>query len=245
MVPTSLIYALAFHFGIVEGKEEDSVIPPSSSTEGQPLMIDATSSDVCQTSEIHESTPMMYWRCFKIVAWRSFNLMMVYFFEYVVSTGAADKANPAATTGPWVAVHAFAILSFCYQFGVLISRSSLLVVRIPWIEVVSILQGINFIFWLAEAKWHFLSVWAQFPLMVYVGLLGGASYVNVFYLILHDKTIRERDKELCVNITAFASTFGITFASLFVLLMDATFLAHTNGPVTNTTVCNVTYPHIW
>jgi len=61
--------------------------------------------------------------------------------------------------------------------------------------------------------------------MVYVGLLGGASYVNVFYLLLHDNSIQETDKELCINIAAFSITIGITTAALFTLLMDNTFLS--------------------
>jgi len=115
-----------------------------------------------------------------------------------------------------------------------------MVVKIRWFELITVLQAINCVLWLAEAKLHFLNIWVQFILMIYVGLLGGASYVNIFYLILHDNTINEKDKELCVNIVAFASTFGITFASLFVLLMDATFLSTTHSSSSNSTFCNVT-----
>jgi hypothetical protein len=59
---------------------------------------------------------------------------------------------------------------------VLLSRSSLLLFSISWVEVLTVLQGLNFALWLAAAKlqWGWFSVWLQFPLMVYVGLLGGA-----------------------------------------------------------------------
>ena len=45
-------------------------------------------------------------------------------------------------------------------------------------------------------------------LMIYVGLLGGASYVNIFYLLLHDGKYPENDRELCINIAAVFITFG-------------------------------------
>ncbi len=60
--------------------------------------------------------------------------------------------------------------------------------------------------------------------MVYVGLLGGGSYVNIFYLVLHDPNISPLNRELCVNITAIFINVGITLASAFILVMDNTFL---------------------
>ena len=51
-------------------------------------------------------------------------------------------------------------------------------------------------------------------LMIYVGLLGGASYVNIFYLLLHDSKYPEKDRELCINIAALFITFG-KFISIY------------------------------
>lgn len=69
-------------------------------------------------------------------------------------------------------------------------------------------------------------VWILFALMVYVGLLGGGSYVNIFYLVLNDPQIQTSDRELAVNITAIFINVGITLSSAFILLMDNTFLKH-------------------
>lgn len=53
----------------------------------------------------------------------------------------------------------------------------------------------------------------------------GAAYVNIFYLLLNDTKIGEKkDREICINIAAIAINVGITLSSLFVLLMDNTFL---------------------
>jgi len=65
----------------------------------------------------------------------------------------------------------------------------------------------------------------QFVLMVYVGLLGGAMYVNVFFLLVEDKQLDAKDQELGINITAIFINVGIVAASLFEILMDKTFLA--------------------
>lgn len=39
-----------------------------------------------------------------------------------------------------------------------------------------------------------MPIGAQLPLMVFVGLLGGASYVNIFYNLLHDEIYPEADR---------------------------------------------------
>ena len=57
-------------------------------------------------------------------------------------------------------------------------------------------------------QYKFMPVAILPSLMVFVGLLGGASYVNIFYLLLHDDQYPEKDRELCINITALFITFG-------------------------------------
>ncbi len=89
--------------------------------------------------------------------------------RYVASVGCADRANPKNSNSV-VVRNAYAILSFCYQSGVLVSRSSLSFARFRrnqlWIH--STLQGANLLFWLAIAKYQFLNVWVQFVAMVWV-----------------------------------------------------------------------------
>uniref|UniRef100_A0A7S3G326 Battenin n=1 Tax=Palpitomonas bilix TaxID=652834 RepID=A0A7S3G326_9EUKA len=85
----------------------------------------------------------------------------------------------------FASVNAFEILAWCYQFGVLLSRSSLKVVKIRRVWILTLLQAINFAVWMGQSWLRFIpSVWIQFALMVFVGLLGGAMYVNVFYNIM-------------------------------------------------------------
>ncbi|KYQ94309.1 hypothetical protein DLAC_04607 [Tieghemostelium lacteum] len=173
-----------------------------------------------------ETKGQRYKRALKLVIWNAMNLNLVYFFEYVASVGGADLAVRQSDSTDWFVKNSYPILSFCYQLGVLISRSSLQVYKIKRIEILTVLQGANMVLWIVQAKYKMIgSVWILFLLMIYCGLLGGASYVNVFYLILHDKKIPDEDRELCINYAALLVTLGITAASCFILIMDHTFLS--------------------
>ena len=61
--------------------------------------------------------------------------------------------------------------------------------------------------------------------MVFVGLLGGASYVNVYYLLLKDEKIHNDLRELAVNITSMIYSLGILGSSLTVIVLDKTLYA--------------------
>lgn len=154
-------------------------------------------------------------------------LMLVYFFEYCVSVGFAALANikPAKGRGGFFRRHSYAILAFCYQLGVFVSRSSISVLKIRRFWVLTTLQAANFAIWLVHSTNPFLPLWLQFALMVYVGLLGGAMYVNVFYFLVRDPAIADADKELAINVTAIFINFGIVAASAFEIASDKTFLA--------------------
>jgi hypothetical protein len=45
--------------------------------------------------------------------------------------------------------------------------------------------------------------------MVYVGLLGGLSYVNIFYLLRSEPKYPDKDRELCNNIAGIWVNVGI------------------------------------
>jgi len=160
----------------------------------------------------------------------------------------------------WATKHAFVLSQFCYQVGVLISRSSLRVVRIRRVWVLSLIQGVNFVLWLVQAKTLLLSSdtsraaqagWTAVLLvwMVGVGLMGGASYVNVFYNILNDDDpsvhggraegdpdadgnddvgVERRPafnfKELAMNIGALYATAGITVGCMVDVILSNSFL---------------------
>jgi len=149
------------------------------------------------------------WKAIGLVWWHGVNLLLVYFFEYVVSVGGAAKANPPSTpSSSWWERNSYAILAFCYQFGVLLSRSSLSVVRIHKFGWLTLLQAVNFVLWLIQDEYHFAGLPIQFIAMVYVGLIGGGMYVNVFAELVEDPNIPPRDRELCINIASVFNNLG-------------------------------------
>ncbi len=150
-------------------------------------------------------------------------LALVYFFEYVASTGCAAKAQPVHDAS---AKTKYVVLQLSYQIGVFISRSSLSVVRIRAVWILTALQFVNFILWQIQAEWKLVPFLLQIPAMVFVGLLGGAMYVNVLFNILSDKKIPDDLRELGINITTMFVTLGITASSVYDLAIDKTFLAN-------------------
>lgn len=94
------------------------------------------------------------------------------------------------------------------------------------VEVLTLLQLGNLVLWLIQAKYKVIeSVRLLFALMFFVGLLGGASYVNVFHQLLKGKQIPDGDREFTIQLAAlFGPTLGITLASILIIVLDQTFL---------------------
>ncbi|GAM26428.1 hypothetical protein SAMD00019534_096030, partial [Acytostelium subglobosum LB1] len=245
ILPTVAMYGLLFFVCLKPPVPQDAAYSPlkNEQKEPQPSIddnVNTTSDDRMIIQDIDnsggdddikpvtgpygETSRSRYIRCAKLVWWNSVNLMLVYFFEYVVSVGGADTAIKNLN-GNWFQRNAYPILSFCYQLGVLMSRSSLQLFKIKHVGILTILQGLNMALWLIQGRYKMIeSVWVLFVLMFYCGLLGGAAYVNVFYLILNDKRIPEEDREVCINYAALLTTLGITLASCFILIMDHTWM---------------------
>lgn len=155
------------------------------------------------------------------------NLSLVYFLEYVIFSGFADRANPIerqAVGNNFFERNAFVVLQICYEIGVLISRSSLPYIKISKTEILTFLQFINFCVFFIEAKLLFLSIYIQCAIMIFVGLLGGSSYVNTFFLLLESNTIKKSQKEMAVNITSIFDDTGVILASIFTMIAANTFL---------------------
>ena len=77
---------------------------------------------------------------------------------------------------------------------------------------------------MAAARWRFLPAAFQVPLMVFVGLLGGAMYVNTFALLVEEPRIKKEERELCINLATLWINLGIVLASVFELVMAQTIL---------------------
>eukprot|EP00762_Andalucia_godoyi_P003291 ANDGO_06646.mRNA.1 Battenin len=227
MMPLVFLYWFAFFF-MIDRKDEirhQQQSPPA------PISAKPDSETSSLLSDSASSQERLWTRVFRVnmlVLWVSLNLGSVYFSEYSVSTGMADLSTKGyKNSDRFEQKNAYIILQFCYQFGVLISRSSLKFFKIRRVDVISFLQFLNFVLWMFQAGYKFMDVWTQFASMVFVGLLGGASYVNVFYLIFNDsERISDSDRELATNICSIWVNCGIMLACSYVLLMDNTFAKH-------------------
>jgi len=60
-----------------------------------------------------------------------------------------------------------------------------------------------------------------FPYMIIAGLFGGTIYANVLYMLLKDRRIKKREKEIAVNILNIFNFLGIICgASLSLILVN-------------------------
>lgn len=149
---------------------------------------------------------------FNKIGWYLSNLTAVYFLEYTCTTSFADiysnrilehaRQEPDWDENNFFIKDAYVIFAFCYQFGVLLSRSSLDLIKIKRVGIITFLQFINFVFFFLNTQFFFLkNYFVMFAWMVFIGLMGGASYVNVMYLILNSNKLKKNEKELAVMTT--------------------------------------------
>ena len=234
-VPTLIVYIGAFHYIHVTSNDYITTTEAlthahndAPSTEPQlphpPHAAQPTSTSASAFSAKYANM----WRVFKLVWSPATHLALVYFLEYVCIVGYASVSNPRNDDGDWWYDNAYEILNFCYQAGVLVSRSSISFVQIRRIECLSLFQTVNFCVWFAQAYWHFMPLWLQFVLMVWVGLMGGGMYVNVFYLLTRSDgggvAVEKADRELAINLVSTGYYVGIIGSSLFEILLAHTLL---------------------
>ncbi|KAG9392929.1 Batten's disease protein Cln3 [Carpediemonas membranifera] len=162
------------------------------------------------------------WVCTKHASWNGGLLAAVYFFEYVSLTGCAAKAQPADDGS---AKTKYVVLQLSYQIGVFLSRSSLLLFKIRYVWILAAMQAVNFAAWQLQAYTKIVPFAIQIPAMFYVGLLGGAMYVNVLYFTMADARISKNHMELTINLITIFICLGITASSIYDLVIDHTFLA--------------------
>ena len=156
------------------------------------------------------------------------NLALVYFLEYTINSGLCERVNKKQhiKSSDFFKQIQYETFMLCYQFGVVLSRSSLVIVKhISFIETFTIIQLINFILWYCEVFFGYITnEWICYFHMIIVGLCGGASYVGCFFFILNSKVIKQEIKELCLNIGTIFNDIGILSSSITVLILDNTIM---------------------
>ncbi|XP_070199540.1 battenin-like isoform X1 [Littorina saxatilis] len=219
-----LIYWLAFFVVLRLPREEPAVDVqddhkhPSSSVNDDtaPLLQDTLPDGSPEGSVISgkESTWLRIKRCLRLTVYLASNCTCLSTWLGVVLQRSGQRRSITWDVRNCTPPFSSAIrLRPCVQAGVFVSRSSVQLVKIRRVEVMTGLQFINMILWVADVQFKVIPVYLLPALMVCVGLLGGASYVNIFYMLLHDDRYPARDRELCINITAMYITLGIVIGT--------------------------------
>lgn len=151
-----------------------------------------------------------------------FNCGMVYFLEYCIQGVFADCCLPLEEQKKYH--YMFTLLNLCYQIGVFISRSSLACFKFKKIWILTLVQCFFFIFWCFQAFYHFTPFYGLLPIMICVGLFGGCSYVNAFYLIMNDSTKTTKQKEMITFWNTFFIAIFIVLSTAFTFIAELTFL---------------------
>ena len=66
------------------------------------------------------------------------------------------------------------------------------------------------------------NIYVYFVHMVFVGLMGGASFVNVIYLLKNSSILQKTEKELALNLLSCFDDLGILLASITALVLTLT-----------------------
>ena len=101
-----------------------------------------------KTLSLDSITPIL-----KKIGFYQLNLGLVYFLEYVCLSSFAERyiaklvnEDPSLATS-YAYSQGYVIFSLCYQVGVFFSRSSLSLIKIRKVQILTILQAINFVFY--------------------------------------------------------------------------------------------------
>ncbi|XP_071798659.1 battenin-like isoform X2 [Asterias amurensis] len=105
-------------------------------------------------------------------------------------------------------------LSFCV--GVFVSQSSLPIGKIRQVGLLTLFQTINMLVWIFNENktFRFLPVAILPLLMIIAGILRGAVYVNIFYMIRTDSKYPEGDREMCANVASIFLTVGLSLSCI-------------------------------
>ena len=157
------------------------------------------------------------------------NLFLVYFFEYNCITCFADRfaefnlenADESHKDDYFIANY-YIVLNLSYQLGVFMSRSSLRFFPVQNLTALTILQGINFVVMLINSLFlreAILSLWVLCPFFVWIGLMGGCSYVNIMHNFLKRDILRKEEKEIAISTALVLISVATMLSAVFAIVM--------------------------
>ena len=150
-------------------------------------------------------------------------MAFVYFFEYCIITCFADRMQVRLQTLDSSTSQFFIILNWCYQVGVFISRSSLHYFKIDNVQILCLIQLVNWVLIFLNTQFLVCSSLAVLgPMFVWTGLMGGSCYVNVMHNLLKDESLEESEKQGSIIMSLVSNDLGVLMSALFTILVDNT-----------------------
>jgi len=152
-------------------------------------------------------------------------LFLVYFAEYLINQGLTSSLTFNSPEFLKAASTQYMTYQCLYQTGVFISRSSVSLFQIKKILIPAILQCVTFVFLLFAAYYQFIStIWVIFFIILWEGLLGGATYVNVFHLLRTE--IDPQYKEFAMGVASAGTSLGISLSQLCAVFLEPWLCSH-------------------
>lgn len=146
---------------------------------------------------------------------------LVYFFEFVIQSCFTDcgLTHDQHEKYPYM----YSLCNFIYQTGIFISRSSLSLFQFPWVGTLTLVQYLFFIAWFFQPFFNYMPIWLMVAWMLFVGIVGGLSFINIFHLILKCDKLDSRQKEMATSWTNFIISVFTVLSSVFTLVAENTF----------------------
>ncbi|CAL6015887.1 CLN3_protein [Hexamita inflata] len=151
------------------------------------------------------------------------SLFLVYVSEYMIN----QSVNAVIDFKGSYQNMFYSFSQFAYQTGVFISRSSLVLFKLPanLVMVPSLLQFFNLILFSFQAEYLFIPwFWLMMALVFIEGLWGGLVYVDAMYWI--SMSSQGGIKEFRMSIASLFNSFGILTASFIGFWLEPYLKAH-------------------
>lgn len=157
-------------------------------------------------------------------------MALVYFCEYSINPALVDRDTHHVDQSSVLQKNTYVLAGVAYNIGVTLSRTSVSWFEIKQVWLLSLLQFINMVLWAMEAYYHTLrnhlpgdtGYVAMLCWMIFVGLMGGATYSNCMNIMNKSPDIPDHLREVGVNICFTLLNLGIIVSSVLFLVLDTT-----------------------
>lgn len=212
MAPCGVLYPLIFHF-MLKPKKDDTMTVTKSITS-----ID----NLASYESIEEKAP--FCSCSNITKAIRYiiNNFLNFMFQYVALEGLSDcsMTHEEKETKSYI----FGIFSISYQFGGFLARTFTKWLVTSKLELITICTCLSFTAVLLNDIFDVVPpIYLTIPLCL-DGFFGGLSYMSIFDTIMKQAETTKKDREIITNYVSVSIGGSIQIASLFIILMQNTFL---------------------